>query len=352
MTIHIATSPVLNEDILFYVLKNELSDHALASAALVCRAWTQPAQGALYRNICFSTMDNNLRDQLLARTMRTCPHLGRHIRRLQLFTLWTHAPTPGLIDWVRLLPAHGMREFHWRWHRGQILPVLFEYAAVRAVSRLTLHGRLYSASRLQPLLELPLLQSLSLELSGHETGDLYPPEASKLEHLGIRLSSCYGPIVDKLLAVTGPRIISFRLSSEMKQEPEEEMRLASAIWAYLPNIIRLDIETPPTLHRPMPFLDGLLCRYGALEHLRCTVDRCCGKMFQDLPPTLRTLELSYTGRRASFSHEAFLIEFLQGRGRNLRMLTFVTSDPQERFPQIATACECLGIDFHVSLGAL
>ncbi|KAI0719974.1 hypothetical protein C8T65DRAFT_23048 [Cerioporus squamosus] len=139
MTTVYQAPPCMHEDVLYHVFnKQGVQEETLLNAALVCHAWTQPAQSSLYREIVFSPMDNRRRDLLLARSMRTYPHLRRHVRCLKLITLWTHAPAPDLCDWIRLLPAHCLREFHWIWMRGHLFPALLEYPAVQTVTCLTL----------------------------------------------------------------------------------------------------------------------------------------------------------------------------------------------------------------------
>ena len=338
--------PAIHEDILYHVFEHDSLRQTLPDVAVVCHAWTQPAQSALYRDLVFTTMDNRKRDVLLASTMRTHAHLRRHVRRLKLLTFWTHSPSPEMCDWIQLLPAHCMREFHWVWLRGHILPAVVDYPAVRTISHMTLKGRLHSSSKLQPILELPHLRSLSLELSGHEVGELYAPETQQLEQLNVYLSIGYGPIFDKLLAAVGPQLGAFRLVCKMGYKPKEDAQLVSAIAEYLPNLTRLDVSARFIVNEPVPFLDGLVGRYSTLQHLHCAEDTYSERIFKNLPPTLRTLELS----SGAVFHEAALLEFLQTRGcSHLTALKVVTSGSREQLVPVEVECRKGGVDFHVVL---
>ncbi|KAI0756818.1 hypothetical protein C8Q80DRAFT_57973 [Daedaleopsis nitida] len=338
-------SAVLQADILHHVFTHELLDQTLLNAALVCRSWTDPAQSALYRDLAFSTIDNHKRDALLARTMRMSHHLRRHVRRLTLTTLWTHSPTPDMCDWIQLLPAHCVREFQWVWLRGHILSAVLDYPAVRTVAHMTLKGRFYTASKLQPVLELPHLRSLALEISGHEAGELYPPTSTRLEHLSVHLTAGYGPIFDKLLAAAGGRLNSFRLLCQMGCAPDEDAQLLAAIKAHIPTTLaRLDISANFMLNKPMPFLDGLVRHYRTLQHLHCAEDTYSAGLLDELPPTLRTLHFSF--RHATMPHEAALLSFLKARKCHaLTTLTFTTPDNAAQFMPFVDACRQCEVDF-------
>ena len=73
----------LGDDVLFQIFYHLDTDASLCVAALVCRAWTLPAQVLLYNTICYgpsdpsdpSTSTSPARNSLLARTMHTAPHL-------------------------------------------------------------------------------------------------------------------------------------------------------------------------------------------------------------------------------------------------------------------------------------
>ncbi|KAI0801080.1 hypothetical protein C8Q74DRAFT_465803 [Fomes fomentarius] len=340
-------SPKLNQDVLEHVFEQGPLNVTLTSAAMVSRAWCYPAQAALYRELFFFPLDNRPRDILLARTMRTCPHLRRFVRRLSLITLWTHSPTPDLCDWIQYLPTHCLREFQWTWIRGHIVPSIIASPAIRTTSCIELRGRFYTAEKLQPVLELPFLTSLSLELTGYEQGGIYPVESSRLKQLFIHISVGYGPIFDKLLAAVGSQLESLHLARKISYDPDKDWDLVYAIETHCPGLKKLSICAPFTEQQSMPIVDRLIRRYQCLESLCCSSGTYTADMFKELPPTLVSLHISLDD--ASVPCRSALLDLLaQVRlgQRRLNTLVVATSGDLGHFVSVAEACQASGVTFY------
>ncbi|KAI0715414.1 hypothetical protein C8Q76DRAFT_455439 [Earliella scabrosa] len=338
--------PALNQDVLEHIFEHGPLDKTLSHAAVVCRTWRLPAQAALYRELFYFPLDNRPRDLLLARTMRTSPHLRRHVRRLSLITLWNHSPTPELCDWIQYLPPQCLREFQWTWIRGHILPAVIASPAIRTVSSIHLRGRFYTADKLQPVLELPLLHTLSLELTGHEQGDLLPVASSRLKHLQIFISVEYGPIFDKLLAVVGAQLESLQLVRKICFDPDNDWDLVEAVETHCHRLTSLSIRAPFTAVHSIPIVDRFIRRYRSLEYLCCSGGTYTAGMFRELPPNLRVLELSLDGM--SFPHYPALVQLLSEvrlGERHLHILVVTTTGDSSCFDAIANECRASGVTF-------
>ncbi|EJF66867.1 hypothetical protein DICSQDRAFT_151271 [Dichomitus squalens LYAD-421 SS1] len=337
---------MLNQDVLDHIFECEVLAGTLPAAALVCQAWTQPVQRVLYRDILFSVSNYRQRDNLFARTMRTSPHLRGYVRTLRLITLWNHSPNPNDIDWIRLLPAHGLREFHWFWVRGNMVPAVVWYPAVRTAPRARFRGRLHDSERLQSIIDMPHLQYLTLELSGRETGNLVAPLTSQLRHLNLYLSIGHGSIIDAFLAAVGPHLESLQLTCNMGYDSLEDRQLISAIEIHCLGLRKLYISTIHMRDGAPPFLDVLVRQYPALDYLRCAEETYSARMFERLPPTLITLAFSCDS--VLFKQEEALLTYLSRARRNggrLTSLVFYSKGYPECLSRVAEACHSNGIKF-------
>ncbi|KAI0719973.1 hypothetical protein C8T65DRAFT_706000 [Cerioporus squamosus] len=332
--------PWLHRDVLDHIFEHGPLDHTLPT----------PAQAALYREIFFFPLDNRRRDVLLARTMRTCPHLRLHIRRLSLITLWTHSPCQELCDWIADIPAHSLREFHWTWIRGHILPSILNSPAIRATVRIQLCGRIYAADKLQPILQLPCLEDLSLELTGHEVGDIQPLAVTRLKHLHVYLSVEYGPVVSKLLSVVGSQLESLQVSRKYCFESGKDEELVSAIETHCHHLEHLSITAPFKTDLSLPIVDRLAHRMHSLERLCCSEGTYTSNLFHAFLPNLITLGFFVHGPSLSF--ESALLEFLilvRLGQRRLATLVITTKDTG-CFKSIADACYAGGVTLHYCTG--
>lgn len=352
MFVYVPKYPVLDEDVLFHIFEHQSDPHTLGTAALVSRAWRYPAQAALYQDLVYSIIDNRRRDLLLARTMRMHPHLRRHVRRLRLVTLFTHSPTPALCDWIAHMPPNRLHEFHWTWHRGHIIPAILSYPAVKTAPRIILDGSLYDARMLQPLLELPQLRSLSIELTGCEPGSLYIPEIKSLQHLDLNLKDQYGPVVEKVLAAVGSSLQSLRLACKLAV-PEHDEPLIAAIQTHCRNLTRFDIKAFPASATlvPIPFLDQFVQRYPELEHLRCTECTFSDDMFANLPSALKTLEIVLPRGCASLPQKEALLKLVKDRARasqsKLTSVAIYGSSVLEDCTVVRDACRESGVSYEL-----
>ncbi|KAH9858005.1 hypothetical protein C2E23DRAFT_158889 [Lenzites betulinus] len=334
---------VLQEDLLHQVFEHVHHPRALAHAAIVCRGWTIPAQSALYRELEYSPLACSPREALLARTMRTRPHLRSLVRRLSLVTVWTHSPTPDLCDWIGCIPADRLQDFRWTWDRGHLLPSVLETPAMRGTRHVELKGNIYSISSIQPILDLPYLQSLALELKGDENGFLVGDAPLRLRHL--RLLAHQGPssAMDTLLSVVGPQLESLRLTSKLGDDPESDACLVSCITTHCPNLRQLDIEglAPPKI--PVPIVDQLVQNYRSLEHLRCTEGVFTSALFQAIPPGLQSLRLPFV-----LAHETLLLRLLKDVHHgldNLVTLQLTGDGDALALESIVDACRARGVVF-------
>ncbi|KAI0830499.1 hypothetical protein BC628DRAFT_1354246 [Trametes gibbosa] len=332
---------LLQEDLLHYVFEHVCHPYVLAHAAVVCRAWTVPAQSALYKEIEYSPLAHTPRETLLARTMRTRPHLLCLVRRLSLVTMWTHSPTPDLCEWIKRIPADRLQDFRWTWERGHPLPSLLGTPAMRGTRHVELKGSLYSIGSIQPILDLPYLQSLSLELKGDEKGFLLGDAPPKLRHLCVIVHQGPSSAMAKLLSVLGSHLESLRLTSQLGDDPEGDAHLVSCVTTHCPGLRQLHIEAIAPPKTPVPIVDKLVQTYRSLEHLRCTKGIFTPALFQIISPSLQSLRIPF-----AIAHEAPLLSFLQDARRTREgLLTLELSDGGDaEVPRsITDACRARGV---------
>ncbi|KAI9065927.1 hypothetical protein FKP32DRAFT_453016 [Trametes sanguinea] len=338
---------ILQEDLLHYIFDNVADLATLARASTVCRIWAVPAQAVLYKDIEYEPLSRCARQSLLARTMRTRPQLLRFVRRLSLVTTWTHSPTPELCAWVEHIPENRLQEFRWTWDRGHPSPTLLAFPALRATRHIELRGRLYTMGAIQSILELPSLESLSLELSGDEQGSL-DVTSSRLRRLGVIVRDGRSPSLDKLLAVVGPQIDTLHITCELGGGSERDAALVARIQSHCPDLSRLEVDAITPSEAPAALCSALVKQYPRLEYLRCGQGAISAELFSSLPPTLRTLKLAYTPVL-----EEPLLRFLADTWRTHRSLTLLelcgadTDDSIHDHPLISTACNRFGVNLRL-----
>ncbi|OJT08172.1 hypothetical protein TRAPUB_934 [Trametes pubescens] len=346
MTFH--PSPALmQEDVLHYVFEHASQPHVLAHSAAVCRAWTIPVQAALYRELEYSPLACSPREALLARTLRTRSHLLRFIRRLCLVTAWTHSPIADLCDWIKHIPADHLQNFCWRWERGHPPPSIIDFPAIRGTHHITLKGRLYSLNSIRPVLELPYLQCLSLELSGDERGSLSGiTRPTNLRTLHLVAHEGYSPALDALISAVGPQLETLHLTSRLGDDPERDAFLASCVAAHCPGLTRLEINAIVMPKTPIPIADELVQHCRSLEHLHAASGTFTPGLFRAIPPTLRVLRLPFIPE-----YDALLLEFLEDARRSrdgLATLELVVGPgDEEQCERVEDACRMRGIAFRL-----
>ncbi|KAI0778371.1 hypothetical protein BD413DRAFT_684481 [Trametes elegans] len=334
---------IMQEDVLYHLFEHVVNSHALAHAAVVCRTWTVPAQAALYRDIEYSPLDPRSRDTLLARTMRTRPHLLRFVRRVSLATVWTHSPTPELCKWIERIPEHRLQEFRWTWDRGHPLPTLLDSPAVRAARHIELNGRMYTMRTVQSILELPSLLSLSLELNGDEKGSLPAVIPTKLRKLSVIAKEGYSTALDSLLAIVGPQLESLSLTCKIGDDTDKDDALASSIVTRCPNLKRFEVEATAQPQGPVPFVDTLIRQCASLEYLRCTEGAFTPALYENLPASLKALSLTLGP-----TQEQPLLDFLTGAQKShgsLTTLEVAGGSQPEQWSRVVDACAASGVVF-------
>ncbi|KAI0652038.1 hypothetical protein C8Q79DRAFT_935889 [Trametes meyenii] len=335
--------PSLQEDLLHYIFEQVSHSQTLAHASVVCRAWLMPAQAALYKEIEYSPLARRPREALLARTLRTRPHLLCFVRRLSLATIWTHSPIPELCDWIARIPENHLHEFRWTWDRGHPLPALLHSPAVRAARHIELKGRLYSFDTVQSVLELPSIQSLSIELKGGEKGCLPERFPTRLRHLNVMAYHGHSRSLSALLAAVGPNLESLRLACKLGADPDEDSALASCIAAHCPELRRLDVEGIAPLDAPVPILDGLVRQLQSLETLSGGPGTFTDALFEEVPSSLVTFRLAFAPPLAE-PLVAFL-EDARRRDARLAALELVGEDKLGHFGRLAEVCRTHGVSF-------
>ncbi|KAI0639598.1 hypothetical protein C8Q77DRAFT_74874 [Trametes polyzona] len=329
---------LLQEDLLYYVFEHICHPHVLAHAAVVCRAWTTPAQAALYRELEYAPLARSSKEALLARTMRTRPHLLRFVRRLSLVTVWTHSPIPELCEWIKHIPADLLQDFRWTWERGHPLPSLLDSPAMRGTRHVELRGSLYSMESIQSILDLPYLESLSLELKGDERGYLLGMTSKRLSHLRIVAHRGHSPALDILLSTVGPQLESLHITGKLGEDPEQDAALVSCIATHCPDLTRLAIEATASSGKSVTVANDLARRCRSLHTLRCGEGTFTSGIFRDVPPTLRVLRLPLDP-----SLEASLLSYLRGLRGGLTVLQLSGKGDSERFKAVAEACCAHGV---------
>lgn len=340
---------LMQEDVLHYVFEHASHPHVLAQSAAVCRTWTIPAQAALYRELEYSPLACRPREALLARTLRTRSHLLRFIRRLCLVTIWTHSPIADLCDWIKHIPADHLRNFCWRWERGHPPPSIIESPAIRGTHHITLQGRLYSLSSIQPVLELPYLQCLSLELKGDEKGYLsVTTRPTKLRTLHLVAHEGYSPAMNTLLSAVGPQLETLHLTSRLGDDPERDAFLVSCVAAHCAGLTRVEIKAIAMPKAPIPIADELVQHCRSLEHLHAAPGTFTPGLFRVIPSTLRVLRLPIIPEH---DDEGLLLEFLEDARRSrdgLATLELVVGPgDKERWERVEDACHMRGIAFRL-----
>ncbi|OSD03261.1 hypothetical protein PYCCODRAFT_255188 [Trametes coccinea BRFM310] len=338
---------ILQEDLLHYIFDHVADLATLARASTVCRVWVVPAQAALYKDIEYTPLSQCSRHSLLARTMRTRPQLLRFVRRLSLITTWTHSPTPELCAWVEHIPEDRLQEFRWTWDRGHPLPALLAFPAIRATRHIELRGRLYTMGAIQSILELPSLESLTLELSGDEKGSL-DVTSSRLRRLSVIAREGHSPSLDSLLAVVGPQIESLHITCKLGGGSERDAALVSCIHSHCPDLSRLEVDAITPSDAPTVIASALVKQYHALEYLRCGQGTLSPELFSSLPSSLRTLNMAFIP-----TLEEPLLRFLEEQGHNHRSLTLLelssadTNVSIHDYPRISAVCNISGVDLRL-----
>ncbi|RPD69368.1 hypothetical protein L226DRAFT_596808, partial [Lentinus tigrinus ALCF2SS1-7] len=294
----------------------------LRSCCTRCRDWTAPAQAGLYSDITlYVHADFNRepvtisreRKNLLARTMRTSPHLRVLLRSLSI-TEGRHI-NDSCLDWLRLIPPHTLRRLEYKCSSPEsfFLASLMDAPAVKTVISLIV-WKISSMDMLKAVL-VPGLESLSLTvdraLDGEfELGEL-PPKLTKLAILCPWHYFCPAPY-------KGP------------QAPK-------IVRSYGSRIIR-------------PFLDELVLHCTRLEHLAVVAGTYTERLFQRLPSSVKVLE--FVGNQEPIPFEDALIDAIARAGRKTIALSRIVVLSYEyeligkrEYARLAEACVMNDVQF-------
>ncbi|OCH84904.1 hypothetical protein OBBRIDRAFT_891512 [Obba rivulosa] len=160
-----ATHPRLDFDVLECVLYHAQKKD-LYAAALVCREWAFAARRPLYAYVTHDTCHESA--LLLARTMRTCPHLRPLMRSFELI-IDVDDEDSSELDWLHLMPEGGVRElsviqFSWD---NDFTTTILQSPFVKSIRRLK--GKsdfVQTKEHLFRCLALPHLEHLSVYVPG------------------------------------------------------------------------------------------------------------------------------------------------------------------------------------------
>ena len=285
----------LGDDVLFQIFYHLDTDAALCVAALVCRAWTLPAQVLLYNTICYTPCDHSdpadppfsvarSSASLLARTMHTSPHLTHLVRFLSLslsLHTGTHAVVREDVEWLHRLPAHGLARFRYTWASEHTFdPHVLVAPAIRTVPHFIAHGP-QTPSILRTCLALPALETLEVSLAdcadpdpwsevgvgvngeggregagGGEWG-IDASQAPRLRRLSIRMYFVACPAALALFRAFAPQLVAFQLHALFELfEPHTAWGAAlassSAPWPSSSSDSLLDNGSPNSNPHPHP----------------------------------------------------------------------------------------------------
>ncbi|KAI1792009.1 hypothetical protein LXA43DRAFT_371534 [Ganoderma leucocontextum] len=313
----------LANDILLQIFYHLETDESLCVVALVCHSWKIPAQVLLYITICFSAWDPTdstsfERSNLFARTMHTAPPLARLVRYLSLHT--DADVIRDQIEWLHLLPEHGLNRFRYMWSSENTFdPYILVAPAVRTVTHFIAHGP-QNPSSLRTCLSLPNLETLEVSLAdcdndaGWRDWEIHASLAPRLRKLIIRVYFVSCPAALSLFAAFAPQLSAFQLHALYEIfEPHREWAaaLTSPLGSHLKQLVLSGSICWTKDGRP--FMDDVVRRRQSrsLELIRCPQGSYTDAFFRHLPSTVQTLELYVDVPHSRFAHERALVELLR-----------------------------------------
>ena len=327
----------LNDDTLHHIFYYLETDRSLCVAALVCKAWTKPAQVFLYNTVCYYAWDlpsdpaAPSRSKLFARTMHSAPQLASLIRYLSVHTIGES--TRSQIEWLYSLPAHGLTRFRYMWEpQSPYNSYVLHAPAVHTVTHFIAHGP-QNPDSLREILSLPLLETLEVSLidcdeeANRDDWASRTSSAPRLRKLVIRVYFISCPVALSLFTAFAPQLSAFQLHALYEIfHPHHQWSVAFVSFAshlkqlVLSGSIRWTKEG-------RPFMDDLIRRTGSLELIRCPEGSYTDSFFRHFPISVVTLELYVS--QARFAHESALVDLLQvvkdkSRRYALREIRFLT----------------------------
>ncbi len=329
-----------------------------ASAALVCRQWTFPAQSALYSRVFMTIMSNparNARAILFARTMHSAPHLRALLRHFSLTVKGVATLPNELVDWMCHVPEGSLLglEFSLENREQPAQQVFYSAPAIRSVRELTLRGH-HPRELLNAIGALPRLEKLTVQFDDLVKKvdtwagvDVTLPPAVRT----VRIDAC----TDRYLAASinamrraasSPHVLVLKLRIASPVVRAGGAAIAQALLAATPNLRELrlwSVSWAPGI----PFMDELVLRAPSLERLDCVLGTFSDDLFVRLPATLKHLSLTLWDAEF-FPHEAGLAHLLQRVGQGGMALTSIevhakSAALQNQLAGLASACRENGV---------
>ncbi|RDX44288.1 hypothetical protein OH76DRAFT_1487239 [Lentinus brumalis] len=354
----------LSQDILYQILDNPdiLRKGHLASAALVSRIWTAPAQSALYKEVA-CTYESQISLDSLYDTMNEYPHLRPLLRSL---CTPIYSNNEKVQQFMRLLPPHFLRQLHldFQFHIDYprvYLPLSFwQIPAVQTLSSLTVWYGIHNVQELATIL-VPTLVHLELVFPGVETyafdGHYNYPIPPNLRHFTVEFSYTWiRPMYDLFIALS-PQLESFTTDGPWYVNGDFHQWRDAAIARYgrgLKKLLLLGQESERGRPwSPSPFLDELIKHTTRLEHLHVVECTYTGFLFKNLPPSLQVLEFTPDNHAIPFE-EDLLDCLLHVKERKLSLSRICLHNDEcygngprgeEEFARIADACAASGIEY-------
>ncbi|OCH94611.1 hypothetical protein OBBRIDRAFT_101775 [Obba rivulosa] len=210
-----------NFDVLECIL-HHLPQHDLHNTSLVCREWALASRRPLYARLKFDSDDQST--SLLARTLRTCPHLRSLVHFVEL-QISIHDGDPAVFDWLHLIQEGNVTELIvYQCAFGKdFTTFILSSPFVRSVRHL--EGRsdfIHTKEHLYGCLTIPNLESLSLYVPDDLDIILPVTVPRKLTHLSVS-SYAFPFSTIPLLAAVGPQLQQFDLDSGVDPPLDDEL---------------------------------------------------------------------------------------------------------------------------------
>lgn len=358
---------LLTQDILYEVLDKPdiLRKTHVASAALVSRMWTAPAQSALYKEFTWKDFESRISFDALQRTMEAYPHLRPLLRSLHM-DVYERDYTPQ--HFMQLLPPHCLRHlqlyFSFQVEKPRVyLPLTFwQIPAVQTLSSIEVSFGIHNVQELAAVLVPPLVH-LTLAFSGVAEdafeGDYNYPVPPNLRHLTATFDHVWvRPVYDLFIALS-PQLESFTTDGPWYVPGNFHQWRDAAIAVHgrgLKKLLLLGQESDRG--KPwctFPFVDEIATHAMRLERLHVLVDTYTGLLFQNFPLSIKVLEFTPDNEPIPFEDE--LVDCLShARERKLALARICLHNDtafvcrygkggEALFTRIADACAASGIEY-------
>lgn len=343
-------TPTLNEDVILGILER-LSRDDITSCSRLGRVWLGATRVVLYRRVHLNT--STIAAPALSRSLSSSEALRSYVRHLVVSH--TFPMVDGLLDWIRMLPAHSLLSVHL-----ERMPVgvteqtrsfsVLDAPAVRTAPHVVIGqpNFLYDElSRLSTVLSYPCLDSFTLMVPRSLPLDLSCPLRLRRLSIGVFTEPKPQLVATLLTANTVPlERLDLLLPS---LNVDEAVWLTECLTPHLSSLKHLALRT--IAQHPHPIIDDLIPSLTSIQELACGPRTYTSALFAHLPMGLRSLTLE------SRDHNPFDVEellrairrlALSGRRGGLEALT-IGRHPSylhyRYYDVVIKACETLGINF-------